>query len=255
VKIDSSSFFIKLSIENIRDLLKIGEKIDASILKKLGSGKYTLKIKGHLVDAVSNMEFKKGDNINLIVEKLKPAVILKLVTPESSKDFVPLKTKLKIPLLKNHKILNKNSSTQMKDEFKNLSEQIKNAVDVFRESSSPIKADTPLNFFIQIPVAFKDKEYQLYIQKENLHNNNTEKKGVRIVVYAETEKFKNLKIDAFYSEGKTSCTIFTQTQEGFDKLNQNLDALQKIVGKNVKIKVDILREYPRFFQKQIDLKI
>ena len=86
------------SITELLDVLKQGEIVQATIVKRNSNNRLVLNIKGVLFEAVSTAQISpEKRKINLIVEKIRPALILKLLEgSENPVEYVQSKLSIKI---------------------------------------------------------------------------------------------------------------------------------------------------------------
>ncbi len=269
MQISNAGLYIKLSLEDIQSLLRLGEKIDVKIVEKIDSHNYMVKIKNKTLKAYSGIEFKQGDSATLVVEKMKPTVILKL-TEGKPKDFVPTKQiKISIKNIKSND-LHLNSRIDKKidlsniipkiddNEIKEIASKIKEAALMFRDTAQTLKHDTNTlnNLFIQIPIETdKQKNDNIYIQEEAPNKKTSKNGGLRIVLYTSPKSLGDTKLDMLYTGNKINCTIFCSSKQALDKLNNHKNALEEMLGNNVLLNIDEMKEKITFFKKQIDLKI
>ncbi len=260
MQISSVGLYIKLSLEDIKSLLKLGEKIDVKIVEKLDSRNYMVQVKNKVLRAYSSVEFQQNDKATLIVEKMKPAVILKLIE-NKPKEFIKT-NKIAIDIKKldmKHKIDSKEMQMQniIKNETDTIKENIKNAVLMFKDTVQTIKNEQQQNnFFIQVPIKVQDeKEDKIYLREEQKSNKTTDKKkGIRVVLYASPRQLGDIKIDMLYTDNHIKCMLLCSDKHAENILKNSIDEIKKLLGENVSVGVDLLKEKAAFFKKQIDLK-
>ena len=68
-------------LKNIKNLLRVGQIVEADVLEKKGDLKYLIKIKNNLFEAQSNMPITNS-KLKLMVKQITPQIVLKIVEPE-----------------------------------------------------------------------------------------------------------------------------------------------------------------------------
>ena len=249
IEFNADSLYIKLSAENIRTLLKIGDTINVPVLKKQSDGMYFIKIKNNTVEAFSNMELKKGDVIKLRVESMHPKIILKMQSLNANKSFmlstknaealpIQIKTDDSAKLIKQLVDYLKNAQTAVQGNFLN-------------------KKDTPnanlQNFFIQLPLTINNMKKTVYIKHESIKKNN--KRGTKLTLYAESS-VGTVKIDALYFEKHTHCTLSVYDKKSFELLKNAEDNLKTELTDKVSLNISLITEQPpAMVLKGLDIKI
>lgn len=248
IEFNTKSLYIKLSAENIKALLKIGDTINVSVLKKQSNGMYLVKIKNNAVEAFSNMDLKKGDVIKLRVESTRPKIILKMQSLNASKssmlstknaDLLPIQIK----------------TDEVEKSIKQLVDYLKNAQTVVQGSF--VNKDAPSNnmqnFFMQLPLIINNKKETLYIKHESIKKNS--KRGTKLTLYAESS-VGTLKIDALYFEKHTYCTLSAYDKKSFEILKNAEESLKTELTDKVSLNVSLIKERPpAMILKGLDIKI
>jgi 3'-phosphoadenosine 5'-phosphosulfate sulfotransferase len=264
MQISSANLYIKLSLEDIKTLLRMGEKIDVKIVDKIDDNNYLIKLKNKTLRAYSTVLFKKGDSATLVVEKMHPSVLLKLIDA-APKDFISAKnlkmdikkidlehTEKQTDKVKDIVSIIKNS----KDEIQDAVSKLKSAVDLFQDSVKTLKHNQQNSFFVQLPVNLsKDEDDTIYLQKEERALSVSKDGQIRVVLYASPKSVGDIKIDMLYSKNRLNCSLFCSSSSAYDLLNSHKDQIEEMLGGNATINIDILNEKLEFFRKQIDLKI
>lgn len=85
---DSKVFITKTSLnlkitelKNIKNILRVGQIVEATIVEKKGNLKYTVNIKNNLFEAQSNIPITTS-KLKLMVKQITPQIVLKIVEPE-----------------------------------------------------------------------------------------------------------------------------------------------------------------------------
>ncbi len=79
-----TSLNLKISeLKNIKNILRVGQIVDATIVEKKGDLKYTVSIKNNLFEAQSNIPIT-SNKLKLMVKQIAPQIILKIVEPEEN---------------------------------------------------------------------------------------------------------------------------------------------------------------------------
>lgn len=249
IQFNANSLYIKLSVENIAALLKIGDTINVSVLKKQSDGMYLIKIKNTTVEAFSNMELKKGDIIKLRVESTHPKIVLKTQSLNTSKLFMPS--------AKNTEMLSAQIKTDdIEKSVKQLADYLKNAETALR-GAFPDRENTQninlQNFFIQLPLKINDREKTVYIKRKSIKKNS--KRGTKLTLYAKSSA-ETVKIDALYFEKHTHCTLSVYDKKSFELLKNSENNLKNQLGDNVSLNISLIKEQPpAMVLKGLDIEI
>ncbi len=261
MQISNVGLYIKLSLEDIKSLLRLGETIDVKIIDKLDKFNYTIKLKNKTIRAYSTVEFKKGDVATLIVEKMKPTVLLKLIGNKPKHFVQSNRIKVNIKKLDIKQLIEKINTNNHKnitiEQIKDISSKIKEAVELLNDSIKTTKIEQLNNLFVQLPVDIQQNQKDsIYIQKEFKQSKKSSNNGIRVVLYASPKAIGDIKIDMLYANKNIHCRLSCSKRDGFDLLNRHSQTIQSLLGKKVSIDIDILKEEkPIFTKKQVDLKI
>jgi len=248
IEFNTESLYIKLSAENIKARLKIGDTINVSVLKKQSDGMYLVKIKNSAVEAFSNMGLKKGDLIKLRVESTHPKIILKMQALNASKPFMPS--------TKNAELLPVQIKTdEVEKSIKQLVDYLKNTQTAIQGSFSNKNAPSNnlQNFFIQLPLIINNMKKTVYIKHESIKKNN--ERGIRLTLYAESS-VGTVKLDALYFEKHTYCTLSAYGKKSFELLKNAEEALKTELTDRVSFNISLIKERPpAMILKGLDIKI
>ena len=86
--------------------LAVGEVVPATVVESRGGGRTVLLIKGSLVTAQSDLTFKPGERKPLMVEKLAPQVLLRVLSEGDRPSFVFMNDALKYFRIKPRSLFN-----------------------------------------------------------------------------------------------------------------------------------------------------
>ncbi len=82
--ITKTSLNLKITeLKNIKNILRVGQIVKATIVEKRGNLKYMISIKNNLFEAQSNIPITDS-KLKLIVKQITPQIILKIVEPEEN---------------------------------------------------------------------------------------------------------------------------------------------------------------------------
>ncbi|WP_022670644.1 hypothetical protein [Hippea alviniae] len=83
MQIEVSNLRLNITPQQLKNLLKVGERVEAFVVSKKGDFKYIVRLKGKLFEASSNIPIN-SKKVLVEVKSLAPQIVLKLLEPESS---------------------------------------------------------------------------------------------------------------------------------------------------------------------------
>lgn len=229
----------QLDLNNIQDLLKIGEVINAKIIQS-DNNEATLDIKGKLFKAFSTFNLGDAKNIKCVVARLTPYLELKIIQDPLQKQDI-----LFIQLDNLTKAIVQNSKDMLNSDTKVIADFIKNTFETISDTLFRNNIQLNENAFIIIPFYIESRLNEIYIKarKKLLKNKKTLQS---LSIFSDTPigfiKINVIKVDLM------GCNIWVYNKTGYDLLIENKEKLKKflnmpvsIVFKKDKPKIEIIK--------------
>ncbi len=104
MQIETLNIKLNITPQQLKNLLKVGEKIEAFVVSKKGDFKYIIRLKGKLFEASSNIPIN-SKKVLVEVKSLSPQIVLKLIDASKTQKITKIPIKISDNLAKELKTL------------------------------------------------------------------------------------------------------------------------------------------------------